>query len=158
MNNLVCQTISHDLDINKRKEVADCEALEFDLYFQQKYPQSERVDYIEIIENGLILIELKDLESKIKNLYKNNTTTQDIKNEINNNLDKKYKESIKISRNEIQSNLIDIVFYIVVKNDTDIVFLNNFLNIQQIKNNFHLYKTRSICKKLSIFNTRLCQE
>jgi hypothetical protein len=123
MNNLVCQTISHDLDINKRKEVADCEALEFDLYFQQKYPQSERVDYIEIIENGLIL-----------------------------------KESIKISRNEIQSNLIDIVFYIVVKNDTDIVFLNNFLNIQQIKNNFHLYKTRSICKKLSIFNTRLCQE
>jgi hypothetical protein len=123
MNNLVCQTISHDLDINKRKEVADCEALEFDLYFQQKYPQSERVDYIEIIENGLIL-----------------------------------KESIKISRNEIQSNLIDIIFYIVVKNDTDIVFLNNFLNIQQIKNNFHLYKTRSICKKLSIFNTRLCQE
>lgn len=158
MNNLVCQTISHSLDINNRKEVADCEALEFDLYFEHKYPSYCRVDYIELIENGIILIELKDLASKINKLRNKNYNTTKIKEKITSNLDCKYRESIIIARKEIQDNLIDIVFYIIVKNDTDIVVLDNFLNIQQIKNNFHLYKTKSICEKLSIFNTRKCQE
>lgn len=46
-------------------------------------------------------------------------------------------------------------YYVVVKNDTDIIIVDNLLGS---KNNFIVCRTNEICEKLSTLNTRLCQE
>lgn len=157
MNNLSCEVISHAKGRDGVIENADCKALEFDRHFRKTYP-SERVDYIDIIENGLILIELKDISSRVRHLSKKDKNVDNIKLSIANNLTEKHDQSVLISRDKIQKNLISVIFYIVVKNNTDVVFINNFLEIEQRNANFHICRTNEICNKLSAFNTRKCQE
>lgn len=150
-----CKTIQH-AEKHGNKEVADCKAILFDMNdggfvssLDKKYGQACQVDYIEMIENRVILIELKDLKEQLKN-----KTSKDILS----NLGKKYTKSI-----EIIQNAVPILYYVVVKNDTDIVALDNFLSIKDIKikfenTSFEICETNKICEKLSTLSTRLCQE
>ncbi|SEH66190.1 hypothetical protein BAZSYMB_SCAFFOLD00041_6 [Bathymodiolus azoricus thioautotrophic gill symbiont] len=136
--------------------MADCKAILFDMNdggfvssLGKKYGQACQVDYIEMIENRVILIELKDLKEQLKN-----KTSKDILN----NLGKKYTKSI-----EIIQNAVPILYYVVVKNDTEIVVWDNLFSIKDIKikfenTSFEIYETNKICEKLSTLNTRLCQE
>ncbi|CAB5501439.1 hypothetical protein AZO1586I_811 [Bathymodiolus thermophilus thioautotrophic gill symbiont] len=136
--------------------MADCKAILFDMNdggfvssLGKKYGQACQVDYIEMIENRVILIELKDLKEQLKN-----KTSKDILN----NLGKKYTKSI-----EIIQNAVPILYYVVVKNDTEIVVWDNLFSIKDIKikfenTSFEICETNKICEKLSTLNTRLCQE
>ncbi|WP_090715805.1 MULTISPECIES: hypothetical protein [sulfur-oxidizing symbionts] len=150
-----CKTIQH-AEKHGNKEMADCKAILFDMNdggfvssLGKKYGQACQVDYIEMIENRVILIELKDLKEQLKN-----KTSKDILN----NLGKKYTKSI-----EIIQNAVPILYYVVVKNDTEIVVWDNLFSIKDIKikfenTSFEICETNKICEKLSTLNTRLCQE
>ncbi len=156
-----CKTTQH-AEKDGNREAADCKAILFDRHdggfvvsLDKKYSQICQVDYIEIIENGVILIELKDLKEQLKS-----KTPRDILK----NLGKKYTESIKIIRKHINQLVIPILYCVVVKNDTDIVILDNFFPIKKIKIKFKrpeyfvICKTNEICAKLATLDTRLCQE
>ncbi|CAC9515366.1 hypothetical protein [uncultured Gammaproteobacteria bacterium] len=145
-----CKTIQH-AEKHRNKEMADCKAILFDMNdggfvssLGKKYGQACQVDYIEMIENRVILIELKDLKEQLKN-----KTSKDILN----NLGKKYTKSI-----EIIQNAVPILYYVVVKNDTEIVVWDNLFSIKDIKikfenTSFEIYETNKICEKLSTLNT-----
>lgn len=145
-----CKTIQH-AEKHGNKEMADCKAILFDMNdggfvssLGKKYGQACQVDYIEMIENRVILIELKDLKEQLKN-----KTSKDILN----NLGKKYTKSI-----EIIQNAVPILYYVVVKNDTEIVVWDNLFSIKDIKikfenTSFEICETNKICEKLSTLNT-----
>lgn len=150
-----CKTIQH-AEKHGNKEVAYCKAISFDMNdggfvssLDKRYGQACQVDYIEMIENRVILIELKDLKEQLKN-----KTSKDILS----NLGKKYTKSI-----EIIQNAVPILYYVVVKNDTEIVVWDNLFSIKDIKikfenTSFEICETNKICEKLSTLSTRLCQE
>jgi hypothetical protein len=71
--------------------------------------------------------------------------------------------AFEIIQKHITQNAVPILYYVVVKNDTDIVALDNFLSIKDIKikfenTSFEICETNKICEKLSTLSTRLCQE
>lgn len=152
-----CKTIQHAKCKKGGVESAVCKAILFDIHdkgfvasLDKDYNQECQVDYIDIIENGIILIELKDLSAQLKS-----TTAEDILE----NLSKKYTKSIEIIQRHISQRLIPALYYVVVKNDTDIVVLDSFFPVKKIKIKFKgvvICKTNEICKKLSTLNTRLC--
>jgi hypothetical protein len=158
-----CKTIQHAISQNGNVESAACKAILFDIHDNgfvfsldnKDYNQVCQVDYINTIENGIILIELKDLSEQLEL-----KTVEDILE----NLGKKYTKSIEIIQKHISQHLIPTLYYVVVKNDTDIVVLDNFFPVKKIKIKFKgvkyfvICKTNEICKKLSTLNTRLCQE
>lgn len=155
-----CKTIQH-AEKHGNKEVADCKAILFDMNdggfvssLDKRYGQACQVDYIEMIENRVILIELKDLKEQLKN-----KTSKDILS----NLGKKYTKSIEIIQKHITQNAVPILYYVVVKNDTEIVVWDNLFSIKDIKikfenTSFEICETNKICEKLSTLSTRLCQE
>jgi len=159
-----CGKIQHAKKDGDR-EKADCRAILFDrnddgfVGFLDKriYGQVSQVDYIEKIESGVILIELRDLAEKLVH-----TSVADILK----NLTKKYNHSISIIRNNIDINCIPVSYYIVVKNNTDILILDNLFPIREVKKNFSfnsrdsfiVCKTDEICEKLSALDIRLCHE
>jgi len=154
-----CGKIQHAKKDGDR-EKADCGAILFDMHdnglvasLNEDYSRECQVDYIDIIENGIILIELKDLSEQL-----NSKTVEDILE----NLSKKYTKSIEIIQNHIMQS-IPTLYYVVVKNNTDIVVLDSFLPIKEIKTKFLrteyfvICKTDEICAKLSTLKTRLCK-
>lgn len=156
-----CQVIQHASCKKKKVESADCKAILFDendngfVSSLDKKNYNSNVDYIEIIENVIILIELKDLSEQL-----NSKTPKS----ISDNLNKKRSKSIEIIQKHIAQKLISVLYYVVVKNNTDIVVLDSFFPIKEIKVKFKkteyfaICKTNEICEKLSTLDTRLCQE
>lgn len=155
-----CQIIQHALCKKRKVESADCKAILFDendngfvKSLGGNYSQACQVDYIDIIENKIILIELKDLQEKVKH---------ETESDILKNLGKKYTKSIEIIQEHIVQNSIPTLYYVVVKNNTDIVVLDSFFPIKEIKARFKrtkyfvICKTNKICEKLLTLNTRLC--
>lgn len=98
---------------------------------------------------------MKDLSEQL-----NSKTAKDILD----NLAKKYSKSIEIIQKHIAQKLIPILYYVVVKNNTDILILDSFFPIKEIKTKFKrteyfaICTTNEICEKLSTLDTRLCQE
>lgn len=154
-----CKTIQHAKCKKGGVESAVCKAILFDIHnegfvasLDKDYSQECQVDYIDIIEKekGIILIELKDLSAQLEL-----KTAEDILD----NLGKKYTKSIEIIQKHISQNFTPILYYVVVKNDTDIVVLDSFFPVKKIKIKFKgvvICKTNEICEKLSKLNTRLC--
>lgn len=155
-----CQVIQHASCKEKKVESADCKAILFDendngfVSSLDKKNYNSNVDYIEIIENGIILIELRDLSEHEPLNPKISKDTLD-------NLTKKYFKSIE---KHIAQKLIPTLYYVVVKNNTEIVIKDNFFTVKEIKKEFKrteyftICTTNEICEKLSTLDTRLCQE
>lgn len=159
-----CQIIKHAKSQDRKIEKSNCRAIKFDddngflQSFDTNYSQTARVDYIEIIEQGLILIETKDLKQKISALNADGKAFINIKKAILDNLAKKYQSTLTILADKVQTDLIPVIYYVVVKNNTDITFLDNFLTMEERNQNFILLKTDEICQKLNTFTGRLCQD
>jgi hypothetical protein len=157
-----CKTIQHATARCGNREEAVCKAILFDINdngfvksLNKNYNNDGQVDYIEMIGDEVILLELKDLKEKLTH-----TSASDILI----NLTNKYNVSISIIKDYINQNCIPVSYYVVVQNNTDIVTLDNLFPIREVKKNlslkgnFIVCKTNEICKKLSTLNTRLCQE
>jgi len=151
-----CKTIQHSPPIKGAIEQAACQAILFDqndngCVKELNYGTYAQVDYIDLIGNELILIELKDLRAQLENKNMDDILT---------NLTKKYNDSINIVKASINNNCVPIQYYVVIKNDTDIVLFDNFFPIRKRKIdkhfNFVVCKTDEICNKLSTLGTRLC--
>ncbi len=148
-----CMMIRHAKSRDGKIEEANCKAVLFDQNdeglvkgLNGNYGSSGQVDYIEMTGNKIVLLELKDLMEKLKCKSVDSILI---------NLDKKYNDSIEIIRKHINS-CASITYYVVVKNNTDIVVLDNIFPIRKVKKSFTVCKTNEICSKLSEFNTRLC--
>ena len=154
-----CAAIAHA----KNVETADCNAIKFDdddgfvKSLTANYANSCRVDYFEIIEKGLVFIELKDIKRKIRHLLSEKKTKQEIRESVLSNLDKKFNHSLQIIQKEIEPSLIPVINYLVVTNDTESNLLDRYLPESLKKKPFVICKTRDICNKLSTLKTRLCE-
>ncbi|RUA06795.1 MAG: hypothetical protein DSY43_01190 [Gammaproteobacteria bacterium] len=148
---------------NNGVESAKCDAIKFDdqdgfvRSLTANYANQCRVDYFEKIEQGVILIELKDIKSKIKDLLKDKKDKEEIQKKVSLNLEKKFIDSLKIIQQEIDSNLIPVINYLVVTNDTESNLLDKYLPKNLKKKPFVICKTNEIRDKLSTLGTRLCQ-
>ncbi|OJA03542.1 hypothetical protein, partial [Bathymodiolus thermophilus thioautotrophic gill symbiont] len=115
---------------NSIAEQANCNAIKFDdadgftKSLTKIYDDKCRVDYFEIIENGLIMIEMKSIELKIRHLLNNNMPKKDIEKKVLSNLEKKFTDSLKIIQKEINSSLIPVINYLVVANNTNVIMLD----------------------------------
>ncbi len=145
-------------------EAAGCQAIKFDdkdgfvKSLTTNYANDCRVDYFEVIENGVILIELKDIKAKISFLFKKKPNAERIQKTLLSNVEKKFTDSLRIIQKEINPNLISTINYLVIANNTENNLLDKYLPENLKKNPFVICKTNEICKKLSTLNTRLCQE
>ena len=143
-------------------EQANCRSIKFDdadgfvESLTINYGTNCRVDYFEIIENGLIMIEMKSIELKIRHLLNNNMPKKDIEKKVLSNLEKKFTDSLKIIQKEINSSLIPVINYLVVANNTNVIMLDKYLPKNLRKKPFVICKTKEICNKLSTLGTRLC--
>jgi hypothetical protein len=153
VNNLkdYCQSIEQAP--NNGIESAKCNAINFDGGFTQK---DNVVDYVDIIEKGLIMIEMKDLQLKISNNFKNKPTKKDLEGIFNNLIDK-FKNSYQWAKQEIDYNLIETSSYLVWKNNTDTVLMDRYLPEEFKKRPYQICKTKDICKELSELTTRICK-
>ena len=144
------------------EENAECSAIKFDdddglvASLTENYADQCRVDYVEIIENGLILIEMKDLQSKILENFERRPTQEELSG-IFDNMIKKFKHSITLMA-EIKPDLIPITNYLVWKNDTETNLMDKYLPKEFKDRPYQICRTNEICEKLSTFGTRLCQE
>lgn len=165
MNNLkkFCQNIEH-APFDNTVESSDCQAIKFDdtngfvNSLSENYANNCRVDYIEIIEQGLIMIELKDLKAKILNLPRKDRIDKNKIQDIFQNILNKFNDSLQILQNNIDKNLIPTTNYLVWKNNTDIAIMDKYLPKDFRKRPYKIYKTNQFCQVLSSFNTRLCQK
>ncbi len=146
-------------------EVAGCQAIKFDenddgfVSSLDKKNHNNNVDYIEIIENGVILIELKDIKAKISSLFEEKPkNTKEIQKKLLSNVENKFTNSLSIIQKNINPNLMPTINYLVVANNTQNNLLDKYLPENLKKNPFVICKTNEICEKLSTLNTRLCQE
>ena len=150
-------------------EVAGCQAIKFDenddgfVSSLDKKNHNNNVDYIEIIENGVILIELKDIKAKISSLFEEKPkNTKEIQKKLQkkllSNVENKFTNSLSIIQKNINPNLMPTINYLVVANNTQNNLLDKYLPENLKKNPFVICKTNEICEKLSTLNTRLCQE
>jgi len=148
-------------------EQANCRAIKFDdadgfvESLTINYGTNCRVDYFEIIGNGLIMIEMKSIELKIRHLLNRSTTRKgmpkkDIPRKLLSNLENKFTDSLKIIQNEINSSLIPVINYLVVANNTNVIMLDKYLPKNLRKKPFVICKTKEIYNKLSTLGTRLC--
>ena len=144
------------------EENAECSAIKFDdddglvASLTENYADQCRVDYVEIIENGLILIEMKDLQSKILENFERRPTQEELSG-IFDNMIKKFKHSITLMA-EIKPDLIPITNYLVWKNDTETNLMDKYLPKEFKDRPYQICRTNEICEKLSTFGTRLCQK
>lgn len=145
-------------------ESAVCKAILFDenddgfVSSLDKKNYNNNVDYIEIIENGIILIELKDIQANIFSLFKKKPNTEEIQKKLLSNVENKFTDSLRIIQKNINPNLMPTINYLVVANNTENNLLDKYLPENLKKNLFFVVcKTDEICKKLSTLNTRLCQ-
>jgi hypothetical protein len=154
MNNLKqhCEQIQQSP--NNGVEYADCTAIKFDKGFTNK---DKVVDYIDIFENGLVMIEMKDLQLKIRNNFKNKPTKEELE-EIFKNMIGKFKTSYELVKQEISADLIDTCRYLVWKNNTEVIMMDRYLPTKFKDRPYQICKTNEICSKLQGLNTRLCQE
>ncbi|MBE8190131.1 MAG: hypothetical protein HAW58_04615 [Candidatus Thioglobus sp.] len=165
MTNLTnfCTAIQHSPH-EEKTEQADCKAIKFDdsdgfvESLTANYANSCRVDYFEVIEDGLIMIELKRIKLKIQNLLRQGKTKKDIRNKVLTNIAKKFQKSLSIIQSEINPDLIPTINYLVVDNDIESVILDKYLPNNLREEPFVICKTNEICDKLSKFDTRLCPE
>jgi len=146
-------------------EAAGCQAIKFDdkdgfvKSLTINYANDCRVDYFEVIENGVILIELKDIKAKILSLFKKKKpNTEEIQKILLSNVENKFTDSLKKIQEEVSPNLMPTINYLVVANNTENNLLGKYLPENLKKNPFVICKTNEIFKKLSTLNTRLCQE
>lgn len=144
------------------EENAECSAIKFDdddglvASLTENYADQCRVDYVEIIENGLILIEMKDLQSKILENFERRPTQEELSG-IFDNMIKKFKHSITLMA-EIKPDLIPITNYLVWKNDTETNLMDKYLPKEFKDRPYQICRTNEIFAKLSTLGTRLCQE
>lgn len=173
MNDLTefCMTIAHARN-EKGIESASCNAIKFDdgngfvKSLTTNYAQEHKVDYIEIVEQGAILIELKDIKSKVNYLLTKEKAKEltkeeakeEIKESLLSNLENKFTRSLGIIQGEINPNLVSIINYLVVANGTESTILDKYLPENLKKEPFVICKTDEICNKLSTLTTRRCQE
>jgi hypothetical protein len=163
VNNLkdYCQLIKHET-FNDLTEAANCNAIKFDdkdgfvKSLTANYANNCRVDYFDIIGQGVILIELKNIKEKILYLLENKTDKQEIQNKVLSNLDCKFKDSLKIIKDEVNANIVSVNNYLVVTNNTEINMLDKYLPEHLKKKPFVICKTSDICKKLSKLGAKLC--
>ncbi|WXU00596.1 MAG: hypothetical protein Ctma_1322 [Catillopecten margaritatus gill symbiont] len=165
MNDLTefCMTIAHAKNV-KGIESASCNAIKFDdgdgfvKSLTTNYAQEHKVDYIEIVEQGAILIELKDIKSKVNYLLTKKKAKEEIQESLLSNLENKFTRSLGIIQREINPNLVSIINYLVVANGTESTILDKYLPENLKKEPFVICKTDEICNKLSTLTTRICQE
>ncbi len=159
-----CKAIQQAENIDGIIEEANCQAIKFDdsdgfVKSLSSNVNECRVDYFETIENGLILIELKDIKGKISHLLrKKEKTKEEIQKSALSNIEKKFTDSLTIIRQIIDSSLIPVTNYLVVANNTESNLLDKYLPENLKKKPFVICETDEICEKLSTLNTRLCQE
>jgi hypothetical protein len=146
-----CQTIEQAP--NKGIESAECNAIKFDGGFTQK---DNVVDYIEIIENGLIMVEMKDLQLKILDNFGAKPTKKELE-KVFKNMISKFKNSYLLAKKEISFELIETLNYLVWKNNTDIVLMDRYLPTYFKEKPYQICKTNEICEKLSKLDTRICK-
>ncbi len=146
-----CKTIEQAP--NKGVESANCKAIKFDGGFTS---QDNMVDYIEIFENGLIMIEMKDLQLKIRNNFENKPTVEQL-TRVFDNMIGKFTNSLALIQEEINTGLIPISNYLVWKNDTDTVVMDKYLPKESKERPYQICKTSDICDKLAKLDTRLCR-
>ncbi len=166
MNDLTkfCKPIQQAEAENNEIEAADCQAIKFDdedgfvKSLTTNYANNCRVDYFEVVKNGVILIEPKDIQEKILSLFKKKPNTEEIKKKLLSNVESKFTVSLKIIQKEVSPNLIPTINYLVVANNTENNLLDKYLPKNLKENPFVICKTSEICDKLSTLNTRLCQE
>lgn len=145
-------------------EPAPCKAIKFDdndgwvQSLPTNYANYYRVDYFEIIESGLIMIELKHIKLKIQHLLNKGENKKSIREKILLNIDKKFTDSLRIIQYEINEDLIPTTNYLVVSNETENNILDKYLPNNLKKKPFVICKTNEICNKLSRLDTRLCQD
>lgn len=159
-----CKPIQQAEDQNNEIEVAGCQAIKFDdddgfaKSLSENYDNNHRVDYFEVIKNSVILIELKDIQNKILDSFKEKPSTEEIQEKLLSNVESKFTDSLKIIQKEVNPNLMPIINYLVVANNTQNNLLDKYLPKNLKKNPFVICKTNEICEKLSTLDTRLCQE
>jgi hypothetical protein len=159
-----CKPIQQAQAENNGIEAVGCQAIKFDgkdgfvKSLTTNYENDCKVDYFEVIENDVILIELKDIQAKILFLFKKKPNAEEIQKTLLSNVEKKFTVSLSIIQNNINSNLMPTINYLVVANNTENNLLDKYLPENLKKNPFVICKTNEICKKLSTLNTRLCQE
>ncbi|MDC9714588.1 MAG: hypothetical protein PSN36_02030 [Gammaproteobacteria bacterium] len=136
------------------EEKADCRAIKFDGGFAK---QNAVVDYIELFEQGLIMIEMKDLQSIMLNNFNGKPTEVEL-GKVFKNMINKFKNTLASTQQEINDQLISVSNYLVWKNNTDIVLMDRYLPAEFRNRPYQICKTDEICEKLSALNTRLCQE
>lgn len=166
MTNLTvfCKKIQHANNQNKEIEQVACKAIKFDdddgfaNGLTANYANNCRVDYFEVIEQGLILIELKDIKEKIRHLLKNSKIKGNIQKDVLLNVENKFTDSLQIIQQQINSRLIPTINYLVVTNDTENNLLDRYLPRSFKERPFVICKTSEICGQLSKLNTRICQE
>jgi hypothetical protein len=153
MSNLkdYCETIKQAS--NNGIESAECNAIKFDGGFTQK---DNVVDYIDIIENGLIMIEMKDLQLKILDNFGVKPTKKKLE-KVFKNMISKFKNSYLLAKQEINCELIETSNYLVWKNNTDIVLMDRYLPTDFKEKPYQICKTSDICEKLSKLDTRICK-
>ena len=145
-------------------EKAECNAIKFDdedgfvKSLDNNYATDHRIDYFEIIEKGLIMIEVKDLRLRILKKYPDKEPTTNELKSIFDNLKNKFRDSLKIINKEIKSDLIPVSNYLVWKNDTDTILMDRYLPREFKDKPYNICKTSEICGKLNIFTSRLCQD
>jgi hypothetical protein len=117
----------------------ECSAIKFDdddglvASLTENYADQCRVDYVEIIENGLILIEMKDLRSKILNNFKTKPTKKELSGIFENImclfylLAKFLEVTHRFQDCKIKPDLIPITNYLVWKNDTETNLIDKYL-------------------------------
>jgi hypothetical protein len=146
-----CQTIKQAP--NNGIESAECNAIKFDDGFTQ---EDNVVDYIEIIENGLIMIEMKDLQLKILDNFGVKPTKKELE-KVFKNMISKFQVSYQLAKQKIDPSLIKVSNYLVWKDNTDIVLMDRYLPTDFKEKPYQICKTNEICKKLSKLDTRICK-
>jgi hypothetical protein len=154
MNNLKkhCETIQQAP--NNGVESTNCKAVKFDDGFTKA---DCVVDYIDIIENGLIMIEMKDLQLLILKNFKGKPGKEELK-EVFKNIITKFTNAFNLITKEINPDLIKVSNYLVWKNNTDTVFMDKYLPREFKDRPYQICKTNEICDRLKGLNIRICQK
>ncbi|BAS68489.1 hypothetical protein [Bathymodiolus septemdierum thioautotrophic gill symbiont] len=156
-----CSKIEHAP--NNGVESAECDAIKFDgengfaESLTENCANQCRVDYFDIIENGLIMIEMKDLQSKILKNPKEQPTQKNLK-AIFKNMSAKFANSFDLIKQEISPDLIEVSNYLVWKDNTDTNLMDRYLPANFKEKPYQICKTKEICEKISKLDTRICQE
>jgi hypothetical protein len=138
---------------NNGVESAECRAIKFDDGFTKA---DSVVDYIDIIENGLIMIEMKDLQLIMLKNFKGKPTKKDLK-AIFENMIAKFTNAFNLIKQEINPDLISVSNYLVWKNNTDAILMDRYLPKEFKDKPYQICKTDEICDKLKKLTTRICK-